>query len=79
MNRYKYTDARLLTLQVIQLVAFRHIKLKNIPGVLYGCETWSLALREKRSEGVDNTALGRIYGSTWESATGAWRIIQKAT
>jgi hypothetical protein len=34
-----------------------------LPVVLYGCETWSLALREDRSLSVfDNRVLRRIFG-----------------
>ena len=36
---------------------------KVLPVVVYGCETWSLTLREGRRLGVfENKALGRIFG-----------------
>jgi hypothetical protein len=35
-----------------------------LPPVLYGCETWSLTLREEcRLMGLENRALRRIFGS----------------
>jgi len=43
--------------------------LRNIilPVVLFGCETWSLTLREKRRLMVfENRVLRRIFGSKWE-------------
>jgi hypothetical protein len=38
-------------------------KTENLPVVLYGCETWSLTLREKhRLRLFENKALRRIFG-----------------
>jgi hypothetical protein len=37
------------------------------PGVLYGCETWSLTLREERRLRVfENKMLRRIFGAKWD-------------
>jgi hypothetical protein len=45
-----------------------------LPVVLYGCETWSLTLREKRRLRVfENRASRRIFGSTRDEVTGEWR------
>ena len=42
--------------------------------VLYGCETWSLTLREERGLRVlENRVLRRIFGSKRYEATGEWR------
>jgi hypothetical protein len=42
--------------------------------VLYGCETWSLTLREERRLKVfENRVLGRIFGSKRDEETGEWR------
>jgi hypothetical protein len=42
--------------------------------VLYGCETWSLALREERKLRVfENMVLGRIFGPRRDEVTGEWR------
>ena len=41
---------------------------------LYGCETWSLALREKRRLRVfENRVLKKISGPKRDEATGEWR------
>jgi len=45
-----------------------------LPIVLYGCETWSLTLREERKLRVfQNTVLRRIFGPRREEVTGEWR------
>jgi hypothetical protein len=45
-----------------------------IPVVLYGCETWSLTLREEhRLRVFDNRVLRRIFGPTRDKVTGEWR------
>ena len=45
-----------------------------LPVVLYGCETWSLTLREERKQGVfENMVLRRIFGPSREEVTGEWR------
>ena len=42
-----------------------------LPVVLYGCETWSLTLREERRLRVfDNTVLSRIYGPKRDEMAG---------
>jgi hypothetical protein len=44
-----------------------------LPVVLYGCETWSLALREEhRLRVFENTVLRRIFGPEREE-DGSWR------
>jgi hypothetical protein len=45
-----------------------------LPLVLYGCETWSLALREEHRLGVfENRVLRRIFGVKKDEVTGEWR------
>jgi hypothetical protein len=45
-----------------------------LPVVLYGCETWSLALREERRLRVfENGMLMRIFGPKMDEVTGEWR------
>jgi hypothetical protein len=45
-----------------------------LPVVLYGCETWSLTLREKHRLTVfENRVLRRTYGPKREEVTGEWR------
>ena len=44
-----------------------------MPVVLYGCETWSLTLREKRRLWVfENRMLNKIFGPNREEVTGEW-------
>ena len=45
-----------------------------LPVVLYGCETWSLTLREERKLRVfENMVLRRIFGRGREEVTCEWR------
>ena len=45
-----------------------------LPVVLYGCETWSLTLREERRLKVfENKVLRRIFGPERDLVTGEWR------
>ena len=45
-----------------------------LPVVLYGCETWSLTLREERKLRVfENLMLRRIFGHMRDEVTGEWR------
>ena len=47
-----------------------------LPVVLYGCETWSLILREERKLRVfENMVLRRIFGPRRDEVTGEWRIL----
>jgi hypothetical protein len=48
--------------------------IKVLPVVLYGCETWSLALREEhRLRVFGNRLLKRIFGEKRYEVTGGWR------
>jgi hypothetical protein len=57
----------------------RNVKVKIcktiiLPVVLYGCETWSLALREEhRLRVFENRVLRRIFGPQRDEVTGEWR------
>jgi hypothetical protein len=45
-----------------------------LPVVLYGCETWSLALRDElRLRVFENRLLRRIFGPKRDGVTGEWR------
>jgi len=49
-------------------------KIIILPVVLYGCETWSLTLREERRLRVsENRELRRIFGPKRDEVTGEWR------
>jgi hypothetical protein len=48
-----------------------------LPVVLYGCETWSLTLREEhRLRVFENRILRRIFGPKRDEVTGEWRKLQ---
>jgi hypothetical protein len=54
-----------------KIVVYRTVIL---PVVLYGCETWSLTLREEQRLRVfENRVLRRIFGPKGDKATGEWR------
>ena len=58
-------------MKCIQIKIYRTIIL---PVVLYGCETWSLTLREEhRLRVLENRVLRRIFGSKRDGVTGEWR------
>jgi hypothetical protein len=43
---------------------------------MYGCETWSLTLREERRQRMfENRVLRRIFGAKRDERTGEWRKI----
>jgi hypothetical protein len=45
-----------------------------LPVVLYGCETWSLTLREEhRLRVFENKVVRRIFGPKRDEVTGGWR------
>ena len=45
-----------------------------LPIVLYGCETWSLTLREEcRLRVFENRVLRRVFGPKRDEVTGEWR------
>jgi hypothetical protein len=47
-----------------------------LPLVLYGCETWSVTLREEQRLRVfENRVLRRIFGPKRDESTGEWRIL----
>ena len=55
---------------------FKKLKIKIyrtiiLPVVLYGCESWSLTLREERRLRVfENTVLRRVFGPKRDEVTG---------
>jgi hypothetical protein len=47
-----------------------------LPVILYGCETWSLTLREEhRLRVFENKVLRRIFGPKRYEVTGGWRKV----
>jgi len=62
----KYMKYIYLKIKVYRTIIF--------PVVLYGCETWSLTLREERKLRVfENMVLRRIFGSRRDEVTGEWK------
>jgi hypothetical protein len=70
----------------VQNLPSSHLLLKNVkvriykttilPVVLYGCETWSLTLRQEYKPRVlANRMLRRIFGLTRDGETGGWRKV----
>ena len=56
----------------------KNLKIKvyrtTILPVVYGCETWSLTLREERRLWVfENRVLKRLFGPKWDDVTREWR------
>ena len=48
-----------------------------LPVVLFGCETWSLTLREERKLRVfENKVLRRIFGPRRDEGMGEWRRLR---
>jgi hypothetical protein len=53
---------------------FKIYKTIILPVVLYGCETWSLTLREDhRLRVFENRVLRRVLGPKRDEVTGEWR------
>jgi hypothetical protein len=65
----KLLSSRLLS-KKLKIKIYRTIIL---PVVLYGCETWSLTLREERKRRVfENKVLRRIFGPRRDEVIGDW-------
>ena len=65
----------LTTLNIAEIKNYRNV---GLPLVLYGCETWSLTLKEERRLRVfGNRVLRRIFGSKRGGVTGEWRKLHK--
>jgi hypothetical protein len=54
-------------------IKIRIYKIIILPVVLYGCETWFLALREEhRLREFEKRVLRRIFGPKRDEVTGGW-------
>jgi hypothetical protein len=57
-------------------VSFYLCKAIILPVILYGCETWSLILKEEhRLRVFENRVLWRIFGSKKVKETGNWEKV----
>jgi hypothetical protein len=69
-GRYYQVSSRLLSKNT-KIRVYRTVVL---PVVLYGCETWSLILKEEQRLMVfEDRVLRRIFGPKRDEATGEWR------
>jgi len=57
----------------IQKLKIKMYRTIILPVVLYGCETWSLTLREERRLRVFENRVLRIFGPKRDEVTGKWR------
>jgi len=58
----------------IQKLTIKIYRTIILPLVLYGCETWTLTLREERRLRVfENRVLRRVFGPNRDEVTGEWR------
>jgi hypothetical protein len=72
--KMKLCEAHILDILGLQEKLFRIYKTIILPVVLYGCETWSLTLREEhRLRVFENRVLRRIFGLKGDEVTGGWR------
>ena len=77
----QFLTHKMLTCQLFQCSIVRSSNLRGdrflklyVVCVLYGCETWSLTLREERRLRVfENRVLRRVFGHKRDEVTGEWR------
>jgi hypothetical protein len=68
--RFSLLSSRLLS----RNLKVKIYKTKFLPAVLYGCETWSLTLREEhRLRVFENRVLRRMFGPKRDEVMGEWR------
>jgi hypothetical protein len=74
-NAYYHSVRNLLSSHVLSKnIKIRIYKTIILPVVLYGCETWSLTLREEHRLSVfENRVLRRIIGLKRDEVTEGWR------
>jgi hypothetical protein len=75
MNACRHSVQNLLCSRLLsKKVKVRIYKTIILPVVLYGCEIWSLKLRdEHRLRVFENRVLRRIFGPKMDEVTGGWR------
>jgi hypothetical protein len=74
-NACYYSVQNLLSFRLLsKIVKIREQKTIILPVVVYGCEIWSLTLREEhRLRVFENRMLRRIFGPRRDEVTGRWR------
>jgi len=59
---------------VVSFFFLRYFRTIILPVVLYGCENWSLTLREERRLRMfENRVLRRVFGPKRDEVMGKWR------
>ncbi|KAJ4444582.1 hypothetical protein ANN_06378 [Periplaneta americana] len=74
-NAYYYSVEKLLSSSLLSRnLKVRIYKTVILPVVLYGCETWTLTLREEHGLRVfEKKVLRKIFGAKRDEVTGEWR------
>ncbi|KAJ4447597.1 hypothetical protein ANN_09604 [Periplaneta americana] len=77
-NACYYSVEKLLSSSLLSKnLKVRINKIVILPVVLYGCETWTLTLREEhRLKVFENKVLRKIFGAKRDEITGEWRKLQ---
>ena len=71
-NAYYYSLEKILSSRLLsKKLIVKTYKTIILPVVLYGCETWSLTLREEhRLRVIENKVLRKIFGAKRDEITG---------
>ncbi|KAJ4428674.1 hypothetical protein ANN_25667 [Periplaneta americana] len=70
VEKFKYLGAT----SAVKSLKVRIYKTVILPVVLYGCETWTLTLREEhRLKVFENKVLRKIFGAKRDEVTGEWK------
>ncbi|KAJ4425701.1 hypothetical protein ANN_27897 [Periplaneta americana] len=79
-NACYYSVEKLLSSSLLsKSLKVRIYKTVILPVLLYGCETWTLTLREEQRLRVfENKVLRKIFGAKREEVTGEWRKLHNA-
>ncbi|KAJ4436462.1 hypothetical protein ANN_16493 [Periplaneta americana] len=79
-NACHYSVEKLLSSSLLSKnLKVRIYKTLILPVVLYGCETWTLILREEhRLRVFENKVLRKIFGAKRDEVTGEWRKLHNA-
>ncbi|KAJ4427567.1 hypothetical protein ANN_25215 [Periplaneta americana] len=79
-NACYYSVEKLLSSSLLsKSLKVRIYKTVILPVVLYGCETWTLTLREEQRLRVfENKVLRKIFGAKGDEVTGEWRKLHNA-
>ncbi|KAJ4440235.1 hypothetical protein ANN_08374 [Periplaneta americana] len=79
-NACYYSVEKLLSSSLLSKnLKVRIYKTVILPVVLYGCETWTITLREEhRLRVFENKVLRKIFGAKRDEVTGEWRKLHNA-